>query len=267
MTVTWVIEPDVFPPAYERFAEAIVAAGHESVRWRDDWWATGRWPRRDGALIFHGSLGNAAQIRRELPWRPGAFCRVEAFHCSAYYPNAARWLLHRQWHVLPAQTLVEDTAGALALIGETDSFFVRPDSPLKPFAGRVLRREQTSLRALDHGIYFDEDSLPVVIAPVRRVEREWRYVVVNNAVVAGSQYLADGRSALPDDSGGSPWRFAAEVAAGIESPESVYVMDICEADGRLFLLELNPFSGADLYACDPGVIVERVSAVAAEMGG
>ena len=26
-------------------------------------------------------------------------------------------------------------------------------------------------------------------------------------------------------------------------------MDVCEADGRLWLLELNPFSGADLYAC------------------
>ena len=40
--------------------------------------------------------------------------------------------------------------------------FVRPDSPLEPFAGRVLARDKISLAALDHGFYYDDAYLPVV---------------------------------------------------------------------------------------------------------
>ncbi len=34
--------------------------------------------------------------------------------------------------------------------------FVRPDSPLEPFSGRVLERGRISLQALDHGFYYDD---------------------------------------------------------------------------------------------------------------
>ena len=71
-----------------------------------------------------------------------------------------------------------------------------------------------------------------------------------------------GSPALPDDPGGSPWAFASDVAKQLDPPEDVYVMDVCEADGRLWLLELNPFSGADLYACRCDDVVAAVGAAA-----
>jgi hypothetical protein len=40
-------------------------------------------------------------------------------------------------------------------------------------------------------------------------------------------------------------------------------MDVCEADGALWLLELNPFSGADLYFCPATAVVAAVSDAAA----
>jgi hypothetical protein len=39
----------------------------------------------------------------------------------------------------------------------------------------------------------------------------------------------------------------------------VYVLDVCESEGRLHLLDLGPFSGADLYACDREAVVWAVS--------
>jgi hypothetical protein len=42
----------------------------------------------------------------------------------------------------------------------------------------------------------------------------------------------------------------------------MYVLDVCDCDGALKLLELNPFSGADLYAADPDTVVRAVSAAA-----
>jgi hypothetical protein len=260
---TWVLEAEVFPESHEAMEAAVRDAGHDVVLWQDEWWMTGRWPRlSEQSVIFHGSLGNADRIHRELPWRPGAYCDSPAFHCSAWYPRAEPWLLHREWRALPAATLAATPDAEFAFLGQSESVFVRPDSPLKPFSGRVLGRDAITLKALDHGFYYDDEQLPVVIAPVRAVTEEWRYVVVNRRVVAGSAYTAGSRAAAPDGSSGEPWRYAATVAAAIEPPEDVYVMDICRADGTLHLLELGPFSGADLYACNRTGVVRAISALA-----
>lgn len=249
----WVLEEGVFASGFS-LRQAALDAGHHVTSWDDSWWLDGGWPRlAEQAVVFHGSLGNAARIRRELPWQPGAFCDVSAFACSAWYPRAERWLLNRDWSYMTAQDLVANPPAA-------DRVFVRPDSPLKPFSGRVLERDRIDLAALDFGFYYDDPALPVVVAPVRDVGREWRYVVIEGRVVAGSAYQADGRRALPDDPGGAAWRFASEVADAMERPEAVYVLDVCESDGALRLLELNPFSGADLYACDAAAVVEAVAA-------
>jgi len=263
--VTWVLESSAFPNGHATLTPALAAAGHRVVAWDDGWWSSGDWPRiADGPVVFHGSLGNAARIRDAQPWRPGAFCDVQAFACSAWYPRARDWLVHRQWRVLPAYLLAEDPAAAFRRLGDVagDRLFVRPDGPLKAFSGRVLARDAITLAALDHGFYYDDPTIPVVIAPARDIGREWRYVVVNRTVVAGSAYAADTRTPRADDPRGAAWTFAAEVADTLAPPEDVYVMDVCEADERLWLLELNPFSGADLYACSAEDVVTAVSQAA-----
>ena len=44
--------------------------------------------------------------------------------------------------------------------------------------------------------------------------------------------------------------------------DRVYVMDVARTDGGYAVLELNPFSGADLYACDRARIVAAVATAA-----
>jgi len=46
------------------------------------------------------------------------------------------------------------------------------------------------------------------------------------------------------------------------SDDPVYVLDVCETAAGLRLLELNPFSGADLYACTGSDVVREVATVA-----
>jgi hypothetical protein len=98
------------------------------------------------------------------------------------------------------------------------------------------------------------------------VGREWRFVIAGDKVVAGSTYLADGRTAVADDPSGRPWTFAAEVAQRIPAPDPVYVLDVCESDAGLRLVELNPFSGADLYACSGSAVVREVAAIVCRVG-
>jgi ATP-grasp domain, R2K clade family 3 len=258
--VTWVLEAEVFPASHARMVEAVREVSAQVLLWKDEWLADDTWPRLPGStVLFHGSLGNAAVVEQRLPWRPGSFCPTDAFRCSAWYPRAEPWLLHRTWTSSSVEELITASDAVLARIGGPEMFFVRPDSPLKPFSGRVLRRSQLSLGALDHGFYYDDKQLPVVVAPVRVVTREWRYVVVDGEVVAGSAYEADGRSSLPDDPRGEPWAYAASIGRRLQAPQPVYVLDVCEADGGLALLELNPFGGADLYTCDRTAVVATVS--------
>lgn len=82
-SLTWVLETEVFADRHEGLREAASAEGQDVVAWDDIWWANGAWPRlSDRHVVFHGSLGNASEVRRSLPWRPGAFCNTESFQCS-----------------------------------------------------------------------------------------------------------------------------------------------------------------------------------------
>lgn len=252
---TWVLEHDVFADGDRALADAVLAAGGEVVSWEDGWWLDDRWPRRDGHVVFHGSLANADRVVRELPWVPGAFCATERFACSAWWPMVADEL------VSPAHLMT--TVAALVRDGAPPAFgthvFVRPDSALKPFGGRVLPRESISLASLDHGFYYVDETIPVAVTPVVEIGAEWRFVVAGGEVVSGSGYTADGRAAgAPTPTGHEAASYAAEVVARLSPPNPVFVVDVCETPRGLRLLELNPFSGADLYGCDRDAVVGAV---------
>jgi len=46
---------------------------------------------------------------------------------------------------------------------------------------------------MDHGFYYDDPEIAVVVAPVQQVQAEWRFVVIGKEVVTGSGYVADSR--------------------------------------------------------------------------
>lgn len=264
-TVTWVLESDVFPNSDAGLRRAILDAGHTIVDWDDAWWSDGLPPGLGKSVtVFHGSLGSADRIARELDWCPGSYCNTAAFLCSAWYDRARPWLLHSDWRILPANAFVANAASIADDLGCADRIFVRPDSPLKPFSGRVVETSSVTLATLDHGFYFDDETLPVVVAPLQDVGREWRFIVVNGNIVTGSAYDPATRSAVSDPIDSNARSVARTIAASLPAPDDVYVLDLCETKGALRLLELNPFGGADLYACDSSIVVESVAGAAHE---
>ena len=156
-TVTWVLESEVFPKSHQSLRDAICTAGHQVVDWSDTWWQDGI-PRRvgGGPTVFHGSLANAAAINDQLSWSPGSFCDTPTFNCSNWFAPAREWLLHTDWQILAADEFVESAALVCKQLGCGDQVFVRPNSPLKPFSGRVLNVDEVSLAALDYGFYFED---------------------------------------------------------------------------------------------------------------
>lgn len=259
-TVTWVLESEIFPESHPPVREAITRAGHNIAEWSDAWVTNGP-PARltSGLTIFHGSLGNAAHINDHFDWNPGSFCDTDRFRCSYWYGHKREWLIHDQYAFTTVAELVENSRDIADSIGATDTLFVRPDSPLKPFSGRVVGTANLTLKDLDHGFYYDDLQLPIVVAPIRTVGREWRFVVVNGIVIAGSGYDPSTRTAAPIELNDSVTQFAASIAAETFAPCNVYILDVCDCDGELRLVEFNPFGGADLYACNPDAIINAVA--------
>ena len=261
--VTWVLEPDIFPDTHEPIRNAIRDRGHRLVEWSDAWWSDGvpsQVPK--SSVVFHGSLGNASRIANELHWIPGSFCSVDSFRCSSWYESTRHWLVHTDWTICAANELVANARKIAERLSVTDRLFVRPDSPLKPFSGRVVEIVHLTLAKLDHGFYYDDDTIPVVVAPVQNIGNEWRFVIANRSAIAGSAYDPRTRKPVVAQLDSPPANFASMVAASIPEPASVYILDVCECNDQLRLLELNPFGGADLYACDATAIIDAVSSIA-----
>lgn len=258
--ISWIVEPVVFPDRYQHFIAAIKRAGHELLIWDETTTLESVPAPEHDVCVFHGSLGTAANIRKAARWSPGAYCNIDGFHCSAWYPTAREYLLASQWGRATVQSLVDDPLGVAGDLACDGRLFVRPDSPLKPFSGRVCTLSNLSLADLDFGFYYDDPSLPIVFSPVTDVVAEWRFVIAGGRIAAVSGYEADGRSAVAN--GDIPTAVARRIATDFDPPDSVYVMDLCLSEDEVKLVEINPFSGADLYACDPAAIVEAVSAQA-----
>jgi hypothetical protein len=248
----WIIEKEVFPSSHLDLSAAAALAGQAVRLWKSDW-DFDALPSLPAPVVFHGSLGNAVRIASESDWTPGAFCDVAALTYSNWADEARPWLLNQTWRVLPLAELVESARAGKV---QWKEFFARPDSPLKQFSGRVLDRDTLTMKDLDYGLYFDDPQLPVVIAPKREIGREWRYVVIGQKVVAGSGYAASGRKGIPDE---GPRAVADEIARRLTKPGDVYVIDLCESNGEVRLVELNPFSGADLYRCDGQAICKAMA--------
>ena len=45
-------------------------------------------------------------------------------------------------------------------------------------------------------------------------------------------------------------------------PDPIFLLDVCEAEGRPWLVEINGFSCSWLYRCDPGAVVAKAGELA-----
>jgi hypothetical protein len=109
---------------------------------------------------------------------------------------------------------------------------------------------------------YDPAALVVIAAP-QQIDREWRLVVVGEQVVAGSQYAIRGERAMAADCPAEVRGFAETMLAEVRwRPDPAFMLDVCESAGRLWLVELNSFSGSWLYLCDLPAVVAAASALA-----
>jgi len=255
--LTWIFENSVFPNGDVLF-NSIKKNNKKYLIWDDAFWTDGTINSIDDYCLFHGSLANADRIARELPWKPGSFCNVKEFEFSFAYKNLYEYLLNQNCIFSTIKDVIENNSIINTICKNNDRFFTRPNSPLKHYSGRILDKHNLTPGHFDYGFYHDDINLPIVLAEIRKIESEWRFVVVNNIVATGCEYEAEGRKGKKLSDKNAAWEKAQEIASKKIITEIAYIIDICKSNDCYYLVEMNPFSGADLYFCDGEEIMKKI---------
>lgn len=209
----------------------------------------------DKPVIFYGSSHFTTTVFRSGRWRPGVFFDEQAFLYSTAMRHYGLKLLNATARTMTMQELAADTA-----LDDQQILFIRPDGDLKEFAGGVQMvaafREWCEL--LKPGGFVIDLNTPIIVAEPRDIEYEWRVFMVNGRAVAGSHYRTFGELDVHE---GLPVTVSifAEQMAEIWSPSPVFVLDIAQCDGELFVLETNGFNSSGFYASHISTIVQEVT--------
>jgi hypothetical protein len=139
--------------------------------------------------------------------------------------------------------------------------FVRPTGCVKVFNGRCV--DAASYASALAPTRYDP-ATRIVAATPKTIGMEWRFVVAEHRPIAVSQYYDQGVTAIAKGCPAEVWAFAEKVLAEVNwEPDEIFIMDVCAAEGKLHLLELNGFSCAGFYDCDLARIVGQASDLAA----
>ncbi len=206
-------------------------------------------------VICYGDISFIGQIRRKSAFVPGAYCNFENMKCSIYYAYFGEFLLNKDYIILPLGDLPRRLG---SIVYPYRTFFIRPDSGTKPFTGYHINYDhKNKIQTL---LETSGPETLVVVSQLKEITNEWRFVICNRKVVAGSQYLPIESSVYPPSS----YRLAEIIASQDWQPDICYTVDIAESEGKMHLLEINSFSCAGFYNCNIEDIVRYASIAARE---
>ncbi len=256
--MTWIIENEAFAGG-DILLPALKSLGKDYILWDDNYWKTEEYLNFPKESIFHGSLGNAEKIRKLCYFSPGSICNEVGFKYSQSYEVFKDYLLNQEVIFTTISEVINNPS--ITKILKTDKIFARPDSYLKEFSGRIIPAENLTSAHFDYGFYHEDINLPIVLAPLKQIEKEFRFICIDHQIITGCEYVADGRKGgrtinIEDKDPVS--LFAQKIADENSFYHIAYVIDVCVSNGKFYLVEMNPFSGADFYNCDAKKIIESL---------
>ena len=218
-------------------------------------------PEIDNAqpTIFYGATNFINNIYKSKKWNPGTFFNGENFTMRAYVGHYKEHMIN-----FPCDFT---TIGKFASSHQPmdKQFFVRPIKDLKEFPGEVMdfnkmvgwEKNIRYLPGCDNNPTLTVDTEIAVSEPYG-IAHEWRAFIVNGRVSSGSHY----RSYMQLD---SKEDFPERVADFVEQmcafcmPAKVFVMDVGESAGNLFIIECNCFNSSGFYKSNIEKIIVDVS--------
>lgn len=175
-------------------------------------------------------------------------------------PGSQNCLLNEDFVMIPWMDLRQRQAQWRAFF-KGEGLFIRPDSGFKTFSGQPVMYAEWAdhLSGVDATSAVTDDTL-CVVASLKPITAEFRFIVAHGQVVAGSEYRYDGKLDVRRDYPSAAHELACKVAASPHQPDFVYTVDVAMVGEEARIVELNSFCCAGLYACDMDALVAGVQA-------
>lgn len=215
-------------------------------------------PKQDKVICFGAySMRHTA---RKMGWNPGVY---DLFDVN-FLVQKEHWgdqMLNADAQVLAFKDAVLDKPT-----------FIRPIDDSKYFTAHVFDpdewndwRDSIVEEHYDYGNSLTPDTLVQLCKP-KRIYAEYRFWIVNGAIVTYSQYKRGDRVIYSRDVDAAVVRYAASQGLGItlaaRSPLSwlpkAFVMDVCDTPDGFKIVEINTINSAGFYAADVMALVNEL---------
>lgn len=260
MTTHWIVEKNMF--AEECFDQMIAHLNHRGILHSEVTVIPfvheieGKTPLilNDDNVICYGSFGMKI-VSETNGWKPGVWSG-DNFSEDYLLKNFGDLALNSDARICKFKDV-------LKLDNLPEIFFIKPNTDSKEFAGLVIDKDEFDnwYQKLITAGYFDETilELDVVVSEPKNIGMEWRVVIVNGKVITGSIYRQY-QKVMPQLGMDEEVEILASFVATSKPPAPVFVVDICQTELGLKIVELNTFNCSGLYKCDVGKIIDAVTA-------
>ena len=211
----------------------------------------------DACVLFTGTLPLMRYIQHHRRWIPGGWCNFDRLSCSKYYAYFGPFLVNRHYAMLPIAEAIREADHLFSSLGRDGKLFIRPDSVDKSFSGKLVDVDSFHSFLTPNAT---DPTLLVLVSEPQRLKREWRLFVAQSTVVTGSQYRLNGETNVASSIPREVIDFGNEVLSAVNwRPDPLFVMDVCESERGMRVVELNSFSCSGQCAIDLDKYVEVAS--------
>ena len=259
LNVSWVIENITKESSLRELADAVKNEGGDLFEINGDYTAQTVEDLRRYSLnkptIFDGSINMAELVGRDVP-SVSIIGTPANYLCSHYYPICTGLLFNDRYVMISANEIVHHPA--VTDFAKDGWIFARPNGGQKEFRAGLF--ELGRVAALQ-----SYGPMLVIVSSPKNISGEWRFICGDNGIIAFSSYRIKGKPILEPTAPKGAVQMCESVLARYK-PDKLFAVDVCaDNDGAFWLLELNQFTGAGLYACDKPAIVRAVERLASNL--
>lgn len=214
-----------------------------------------------GCTVLYGSHQFVKVINPAGRFQPGHLGVNDRTKATCYMSNLPYdWFLNRDARFITWAMFKEIGKHGFGIPLVGNGLFIRPDSGYKSFAGQVISEPtwDETIKTLDQLSSVMRETL-IMVAPTQSIDGEFRFVIADGKVVAGSEYRWDGKLDIRRDWPPECEELAKQVAEHDWQVDIAYTCDVALTSNGPKVIELNGFSCAGMYACDIEKVVRGVS--------
>lgn len=143
-------------------------------------------------------------------------------------------------------------------------YFIRPCKDTKVFAGSIFNmiewgRFKTQATDCRWSINLTDDVL-IQVSPLKRIQKEYRFWIVDGKVITGSLYKMGHRACFSNQVEESALIYCQKMVQKYELSKA-FVMDVCLVDGKYKIVECGCINCAGFYEADMQKIITALEDV------